>query len=118
MECKKEGVDVRVAACILEPMLQGAGGMLFVDPLYQKCLVRVARSRGIPIIFDEVFSGLWRLGRVSAAELLGEQPDIACYAKLLTGSSIPRDIVYLPSLQCSIRRLLFGHRPINESNAS
>ena len=80
-----DGPPSKVAACIVEPVVQGAGGMLFVDPLYQQCLVEVARSRRIPVIFDEVFSGLWRLGRVSAAEILGEVPDIACYAKLLTG---------------------------------
>ena len=60
--------------------------MLLVDPLYQRCLVELARERGIPVIFDEVFTGLWRLGAASAAELLGAQPDIACYAKLLTGA--------------------------------
>ena len=41
----------------------------------------------IPVIFDEVFTGLWRLGRPSAAEFLGVHPDIACYAKLLTGDA-------------------------------
>ena len=59
--------------------------MLFVDPVYQRCLISVARARGIPVIFDEVFTGLWRLGAPSAAEILGVEPDIACYAKLLTG---------------------------------
>jgi len=44
------------------------------------------RARGLPVVLDEVFSGLWRLGAVSAAERLGIQPDIACYAKLLTGA--------------------------------
>ena len=63
--------------------------MLVVDPLYQQCLVEVARGRKIPVIFDEVFSGLWRLGRASAAEIIGQQPDIACYAKLLTGKALP-----------------------------
>lgn len=69
--------------------------MLFIDPLYQQCLVAIARSRKIPVIFDEVFSGLWRLGRVSAAEILGKQPDIACYAKLLTGKPSPLSHVSL-----------------------
>ena len=38
------------------------------------------------MVLDEVFSGLWRLGAVSAAQRLGIAPDIACYAKLLTGA--------------------------------
>lgn len=76
-------------ALILEPVLQGAGGMVFLDPLFQRVLVQEARRRGIPVIFDEVFTGLYRLGVASAWRLLGEQPDIACYAKLLTGGSVP-----------------------------
>ena len=65
--------------------MQGAGGMIIPDPAFQRAMVRVCRKQGIPVIFDEVFSGMWRLGTVSAAEQLGVQPDIACYAKLLTG---------------------------------
>ena len=41
------------------------------------------------MIFDEVFTGCWRLGAPSAAALLGAAPDIACYAKLLTGGLLP-----------------------------
>lgn len=41
------------------------------------------------MIFDEVFTGLWRLGAPSGAALLGVSPDIACYAKLLTGGMVP-----------------------------
>lgn len=43
----------------------------------------------MPVIFDEVFTGLWRLGAPSGAALLGAAPDIACYAKLLTGGMVP-----------------------------
>ncbi|URD78165.1 Aminotransferase class-III [Musa troglodytarum] len=55
----------------------------------QRILVRECQSRKIPVIFDEVFSGFWRLGRESAAELLGCQPDVACFGKLLTGGVVP-----------------------------
>lgn len=75
-----------IGACILEPVMQGAGGMIIPDPVFQRAMVRVCRQQGIPVIFDEVFSGLWRLGTASAAQQLGVQPDIACYAKLLTGA--------------------------------
>lgn len=79
----------RLAACIIEPVLQGAGGMGLVDPLFQRELVGACRSRNIPVIFDEVFTGLWRLGAPSAASLLRLSPDIACYAKLLTAGTAP-----------------------------
>lgn len=80
---------VRIGACIVEPVLQGAGGMHFVDPEFHRAMVSVCKSKGIPVIFDEVFSGLWRLGVVSCSELLGVSPDIGCYAKLLTGGVVP-----------------------------
>ena len=76
---------MRLAVCLLEPLLQGSGGMIMCDPPYQRQLILACRKRGIPIMFDEVFTGLWRLGAVSAAALLGVHPDIGCYAKLLTG---------------------------------
>ncbi|KDP22928.1 hypothetical protein JCGZ_01765 [Jatropha curcas] len=80
---------VHIGALIIEPVIQGAGGMLMIDPLFQRALVNECRRRNIPIIFDEVFTGFWRLGAESAAKLLGCIPDIACYAKLMTGGLIP-----------------------------
>ncbi|KAK4497392.1 hypothetical protein PRZ48_011843 [Zasmidium cellare] len=108
----KENPNIRLGSLILEPILLGAGGMLFADPLYQRALVEVAREfyaeetttttpattttngtagdwTSIPIIFDEVFTGLYRLGRFSAASFLGVQPDIVVNAKLLTGGLLP-----------------------------
>ncbi|XP_062078626.1 bifunctional dethiobiotin synthetase/7,8-diamino-pelargonic acid aminotransferase, mitochondrial [Humulus lupulus] len=78
-----------IGALIMEPVIQGAGGMHLVDPLFQRVLVNVCRSKNIPIIFDEVFTGFWRLGTETATKLLSCVPDIACYAKLMTGGIIP-----------------------------
>ncbi|KAG8367701.1 hypothetical protein BUALT_Bualt16G0100400 [Buddleja alternifolia] len=81
-----------IGALIIEPgknIVQGAGGMQMIDPLYQRILVTECKSRKIPVIFDEVFTGFWRLGRETAAEMLWCQPDIACFAKLMTGGVIP-----------------------------
>ncbi|KAM0933792.1 putative dethiobiotin synthase, Adenosylmethionine--8-amino-7-oxononanoate transaminase [Dioscorea sansibarensis] len=78
-----------IAALIIEPVVQGAGGMQMIDPLFQRTLVRECRARRIPVIFDEVFTGFWRLGRESAAELLGCSPDVACFGKLMTGGVLP-----------------------------
>ncbi|KAJ5243504.1 uncharacterized protein N7469_001831 [Penicillium citrinum] len=98
---------MKFGALILEPVILGAGGMLFCDPLFQRCLTEVVRDHpelfspnasapkaapswsGLPVIFDEVFTGLYRLGRPSSASFLGVHPDIAVNAKLLTGGLIP-----------------------------
>ncbi|XP_059637217.1 bifunctional dethiobiotin synthetase/7,8-diamino-pelargonic acid aminotransferase, mitochondrial [Cornus florida] len=78
-----------VGALIIEPVIHASGGMQMIDPLFQRVLVKECQSRKIPVIFDEVFTGFWRLGAESAADLLCCQPDIACYAKLMTGGIIP-----------------------------
>ena len=78
-----------LGALVLEPLVLGAGGMVFVDPLFQRVLIDAARARGLPVVFDEVFAGLWRLGLRSAAPLLGAHPDVAVYAKTLTGGLVP-----------------------------
>lgn len=78
-----------LGALVLEPVLQGSGGMRLIDPAFQRALIRVCRERRIPVVLDEVFTGIWRLGRETAAELLGVTPDIASYAKLLTGGTVP-----------------------------
>ncbi|TVU42146.1 hypothetical protein EJB05_08537 [Eragrostis curvula] len=72
-----------------DTLIQGAGGMHMIDPLFQRVLVNECKNRKIPVIFDEVFTGFWRLGVESASELLGCLPDIACYAKLMTGGIVP-----------------------------
>ena len=92
----------RLAVLVLEPLLMGAGGMIFVDPLFQRVLIDVVRGGGIgldsesskewsglPVIFDEVFVGLHRLGMESTAPMLGAQPDISVNAKTLTGGLVP-----------------------------
>jgi bifunctional dethiobiotin synthetase / adenosylmethionine---8-amino-7-oxononanoate aminotransferase len=76
-------------ALLLEPVMLGSGGMRLVDPAFQRSLVRVCRKLEIPVVFDEVFTGLWRLGTQSGADLLGVFPDIASYGKLLTGGTVP-----------------------------
>lgn len=48
---------------IVFSVVQGAGGMRMIDPLFQRILVKECQNRKIPVIFDEVFTGFWRLGR-------------------------------------------------------
>lgn len=91
-----------LAALVLEPLVMGAGGMIFVDPLFQRVLIDVVRGTpstvsasrpshwsALPVIFDEVFIGLYRLGLQSAGPLLGVFPDISVNAKILTGGLVP-----------------------------
>ncbi len=93
LECistyEKAHSDCILGALILEPVLVGAGGMYLVDPLFQRVLVRECRKLGMAIVYDEVFAGCWRLGVPSCVDLLGVSPDIAAYAKLLTGGVMP-----------------------------
>lgn len=82
--------DCIIASTLIEPLLMGAGGMLFIDPLFQRALLDESKKKKIPIIYDEVFSGLYRLGPIaSCASILGVNPDISCYSKLLTGGLVP-----------------------------
>ncbi|KAF8623721.1 hypothetical protein AX17_007418 [Amanita inopinata Kibby_2008] len=90
----------KLAALVIEPLLMGAGGMIFVDPLFQRVMIDVVRERGkenklgskwsgMPVIFDEVFVGLHRIGMQSTGPLLGTNPDISVNAKVLTGGLVP-----------------------------
>ena len=87
---KREDSDL--GALLIEPVLLGAGGMKLVDPAFQKALVSECRQLDIPVVFDEIFTGLGRLGCESGASLLNCNPDIAAYGKLLTGGTVPLSV--------------------------
>jgi adenosylmethionine-8-amino-7-oxononanoate aminotransferase len=79
-----------IAAVILEPVLQGAGGMHVYHPGAVRHLVSLARAHGALVIFDEIATGLWRTGAPWAADhcALPDEPcvpDILCVGKALTG---------------------------------
>jgi adenosylmethionine-8-amino-7-oxononanoate aminotransferase len=78
-----------LAAIIIEPLVQGAGGMVLHSPAVLRHLRAAADAHGLTLIFDEIFTGFGRTGTMFAFEQAGVVPDIITLSKALTGGTLP-----------------------------
>ena len=104
------------AVFIIEPLVQGAGGMNMYEPEILDKLIQRARHHGVLVIADEVMTGFGRTGRLFASDYLAEKPDLMCLSKGLTGGTMALSVtscteaIYNAFLSSDKHKTLFhGH---------
>ena len=88
-ERKLEKHYKEIAAVLIEPFVQGAGGMIIWPKKALQHICKLAREANIHLIFDEVMTGFGRTGSLFGFEQVNFTPDILCLSKGLTGGSLP-----------------------------
>ena len=92
LQQKLEAHPQRYAALIVEPLVQGAGGMRMCRPEFLQQVVRYCQEQGVLVIFDEVMTGFGRTGDWFACLKAKLKPDIICLSKGLTGGFLPLSV--------------------------
>ncbi|MGQ3887455.1 adenosylmethionine--8-amino-7-oxononanoate transaminase [Legionella sp. CNM-1927-20] len=107
-----EQIKQEVCAVIVEPILQGAGGMQCYSADFLRRLIDWAQSQGIYVIADEIMTGIGRTGKWLASEYAGVKPDLICLSKGLTSGSIPLSCV---SIDHAIYELFYADYELGRS---
>lgn len=87
-----EGNKNDVAALIVEPLMQGAGGIRFSRSEFMKTVTNLAHKNGLLVIYDEIAVGFGRTGSLFACEKIGVVPDLICLSKGLTSGYLPMSV--------------------------
>ena len=109
-----EGEDT-IAAVVLEPVVQGAGGMRIYDPRYLTSVRELTHRYDVPLVLDEVFTGYGRTGTMWASEHAAIKPDVLCVAKGFSGGMLPMaatlvgERLFTGFLGDSDRAFYYGH---------
>ena len=105
-----------LAGVIIEPLIQGAGGMIVWPDAAVKRIAELCREYNVYLIFDEVMTGFGRTGKLFAMDRLGVTPDFVCLSKGLTGGMLPlavtlvREEIYRAFFsECKSRMFFHGH---------